>query len=66
VIATKEKSYGALRVPVDGHEKASVDGKLDLVGKRALSELGNELGKVDDVVFDPNTGRLELLIVGDQ
>jgi sporulation protein YlmC with PRC-barrel domain len=57
---------GALRVPVDDHEKAAVDGKLDLVGKRALSDLGNELGKVDDVVFDPSTGQLESLVVGDQ
>ena len=53
-------------VPVDDHEKAAVDGKLDLVGKRALSDLGNELGKVDDVVFDPSTGQLESLVVGDQ
>jgi sporulation protein YlmC with PRC-barrel domain len=57
---------GALRVPVNDHEKAAVDGKLDLVGKRALSDLGNELGKVDDVVFDPSTGQLESLVVGDQ
>jgi sporulation protein YlmC with PRC-barrel domain len=57
---------GALRVPVDDHEKAAVDGKLDLLGKRALSDLGNELGKVDDVVFDPATGQLERLVVGDQ
>ena len=57
---------GALRVPVNDHEKAAVDGKLDLVGKRALSDLGNELGEVDDVVFDPSAGRLESLVVGDQ
>jgi sporulation protein YlmC with PRC-barrel domain len=57
---------GALRVPVDDHERAAVDGKLDLLGKRTLSELGNELGKVDDVAFDPGTGQLELLVVGDQ
>ena len=57
---------GALRAPVDDHDKAAVAGQLELVGKRALSELGNELGKVDDVVFDPGTGHLELLVIGDQ
>ena len=36
----------------------------DLLGQRALSELGNELGWVDDVIFDPTTGAILSLVVG--
>jgi uncharacterized protein YrrD len=55
----------ALRSPADDRERAAVDGKLDLVGKRALSELGNELGVIDDVTFDSDTGALEDVLIGD-
>jgi sporulation protein YlmC with PRC-barrel domain len=57
---------GAIREPSDDRENAALAGKLELVGRRALSERGNELGKIDDVVFDPATGKLEFLVVGDQ
>lgn len=57
---------GALRPPADDRERAAVEGKLDLVGKRALSERGNELGELDDVTFDPDTGTLEELLIGDR
>ena len=57
---------GALRPPADERERAAADGKLELVGKRALTERGNELGTVDDVTFDPRTGALETLQVGDR
>lgn len=57
---------GALRPPADERERAAVDGKLDLVGKRALTERGNELGTLGDVTFDPRTGALESLVVGDR
>jgi uncharacterized protein YrrD len=57
---------GALRAPADDRERAAADGKLELVGKRALTERGNELGTVDDVVFDPASGALETLRVGDR
>lgn len=56
----------ALRTPVTDRERDAGDGKLELVGKRALSEAGNELGRLDDVTFDPSTGDLELLQVGDR
>jgi sporulation protein YlmC with PRC-barrel domain len=56
----------ALRPPADDRERDGVDGKLDLLGKRALSELGNELGKIDDVSFDAGTGALEDLVIGDR
>jgi uncharacterized protein YrrD len=52
---------GALRAPADDRERLAADGKLGLVGKRALSETGNELGTVDDVTFDPDTGALDAL-----
>jgi len=42
----------------------TVEGKLELVGKRALSERGNELGKLDDVTFDADTEILEDLLIG--
>jgi sporulation protein YlmC with PRC-barrel domain len=55
---------GALRPPADDRERAAADGRLELVGKRALTERGNELGTVDDVTFDTDTGTLEHLLVG--
>ena len=54
----------ALREPADDRDRAAADGKLELVGKRALNELGTELGTVDDVLFDPEAGALEQLTVG--
>lgn len=56
----------SLRVPADDRERAGADGKLELVGKRTLSELGNELGPIDDVTFDPASGALEALMVGER
>ena len=57
---------GALRPPADDREHAAVDGRLELVGKRVLSERGNELGKLDDVTFDGGTGALQELLIGDR
>jgi len=54
---------GALRPPATERERAGADGKLELVGKRALTERGNELGTVDDVTFDADTGALEHVLV---
>lgn len=36
------------------------------LGKRVLTMLGDEIGKVEDVDFDPATGALTALIVGSQ
>jgi len=55
----------SLREPENDHEQAGAKGRLELLGARALSDRGNELGKVDDVLFDPDTGALEAIIVGD-
>ena len=57
---------GALRPPADDREQAAADGELEIVGKRALTETGNELGTVDDVTFDPDTGALERLRIKDR
>jgi sporulation protein YlmC with PRC-barrel domain len=57
---------GALRSPSDDRETAAAEGKLDLVGKRVLTERGNELGQIDDVTFDGVTGALEDLLIGDR
>jgi uncharacterized protein YrrD len=43
----------ALRPPRDDRERAAADGKLELVGKRALSDMGDDLGTVSDVLFRP-------------
>jgi sporulation protein YlmC with PRC-barrel domain len=56
----------SLRPPADDRERAGADGKLELVGKRALTEKGNELGTVHDVTFDAGTGALEMLQIGDR
>ncbi len=53
----------ALREPADERENKACSGKLGLVGKRALTETGNELGTVDDVIFDPSDGRVMALVV---
>jgi sporulation protein YlmC with PRC-barrel domain len=56
----------ALHAPRDDHEKAAADGKLELLGKRVLSDMGDELGKASDVVFDPESGALETVVIGDR
>ncbi|HWF50025.1 MAG TPA: PRC-barrel domain-containing protein [Solirubrobacteraceae bacterium] len=56
----------ALHEPRDDHESAAGGGKLELVGKRVLSDMGNELGAVTDVVFDPASGAIETLVIGEQ
>jgi sporulation protein YlmC with PRC-barrel domain len=56
----------ALRSPEGDHEQAAAGGKLELLGKRTLSDMGNELGPVSDVVFDPEKGGLETLVIGDR
>lgn len=57
---------GALRAPADDRERAAADGKLDLVGRRTLTERGTELGNLDDVTFDTASGAVELLRIGER
>src|ERR1700692_2271953 len=56
----------ALQEPRDDREQAAADGKLELGGKRALSDPGNDLGTITDVVFDPETGAIEGILVDDR
>jgi uncharacterized protein YrrD len=55
----------ALRSPRDDRERRAGAGKLEVLGTRVLTEAGNELGVVDDISFDPSSGTVELLLVGD-
>ncbi len=57
---------GCVRPPADDWERAAADGRLELVGRRTLSDRGNELGELDDVTFDAGTGALEELLIGDR
>ncbi len=56
----------ALQPPRDAREHEAASGKLDLVGTRALSDMGNDLGTITDVVFDPETGAIESIVIGDR
>jgi sporulation protein YlmC with PRC-barrel domain len=53
----------ALRAPAEG-ERGLARGDLDMVGRRALSERGNEVGTIDDVSFDPASGQVLAVVVG--
>jgi sporulation protein YlmC with PRC-barrel domain len=57
---------GALHEPRDDHESAAANGKLELIGKRVLTDKGEGLGEASDVVFDPATGSVETLVIGDR
>jgi uncharacterized protein YrrD len=52
--------------PRDDHERAATGGKLELIGKRALSDMGDDLGPVSDITFDTETGALETVVLGDR
>jgi len=64
--AVMVESEDTLRPPADDHEQETVDGKLELVGKRVLSERGNEHGSITDVEFDPDSGDIGSLLVGEE
>jgi uncharacterized protein YrrD len=51
------------RAPANDWERAGADGDLEVLGKLALSEWGNELGVITDVAFDDSTGYLEDFVV---
>ena len=52
---------GALR-PADGPREEGVRKEFGVLGKRVLSDAGRELGEVQDVEFDPETGRVTTLL----
>lgn len=54
---------GALHPAWSDREQAAAAGKLELVGKRVLTERGTEVGAVADVTFDPETGTVVSLSI---
>lgn len=64
--AVMVEAQESLRPPRDDREEAAVEGKLELVGKRALSEQGNEKGSITDVEFDPESGDIGSVLVGEE
>lgn len=57
---------GAFRDPESDRERAAAAGKLDLVRRRVLTERGYEVGTIDDVAFDPATGMVDAIFIGDR
>lgn len=56
---------GADKIGDGGDDVKELSGKHHRVlGKRLLSSAGDELGKVEDVDFDPSTGALVALLAG--
>ena len=55
----------SLQTPRDDREREAASGKLDFLGKLALSDMGNDLGTITDVVFEPETGEIESIVIGD-
>ncbi len=47
----------------DDRQARALRGDLVMVGKRALDDVGDEIGAVSDVSFDPGDGRIESLTV---
>ncbi len=56
--AVTVRTPDVIRAPLDAAEERSVHKDFDLVGKPALNEYGDGLGKVIDVDFDPATGQI--------
>jgi uncharacterized protein YrrD len=55
----------AARPPADDRESAVAAGKLDLDGRDVLSDEGDSLGRLTDIVFDEGSGRLVAFVSGD-
>lgn len=51
-----------IRVPSDQWEQRADSRELEILGKRVLSERGDELGEITDVDFDPETGAVTTFI----
>ncbi|MEX2620229.1 MAG: PRC-barrel domain-containing protein [Egibacteraceae bacterium] len=52
----------ALRGPADDTELAMVAGDLDWIGRRVLTDQGNDVGSVTDIEFDPASGALTAVV----
>ncbi len=51
-----------IRTPEDELERRAESGELEILGKRVLTERGDELGAVTDVDFDVETGAVTSLL----
>lgn len=58
------ESDAVLRGAENEDEERAARGELVMLDKRVLDETGDELGVVDDVVFDPASGEIESINVG--
>ena len=57
----------ALRAPSGEREEDAAKGHLEPIGRLALSDLGHELGNVEEIAFDPATGVIEsVTVAGEQ
>lgn len=56
--AVTVEGRSVIRDSRDEREERAPSGELDLVGKRVLTESGDEVGTVDDVEFDPGDGTI--------
>ena len=54
------------RPPADDRELAVASGKLDLDGRLVLSENGDSVGSLADVLFDEGSGELTGLVAGER
>jgi uncharacterized protein YrrD len=50
----------------DDTERAVTSGDLDLDGRLVLSDAGDSMGSLTDVVFDEGSGRLEQFVTGEE
>lgn len=55
-------SADVFRTPHGQREELAVKGRLEVVGRRVLTERGDGLGEIVDVDFDPETGRVRALL----
>ena len=58
------ESADVFRVPGDG-EKRAAKGDLDPIGKRVLTDGGEEIGELSDLTVDEDSGTVEGVTVGD-
>lgn len=56
----------AARPPAGDAEVAVASGKLDLDGRLVLSEGGDSVGALTDVLFDEGTGAITAVVAGDE
>ncbi len=54
----------SLHPPSDDHQRDAAAGKLELIGRPVLDDMGNDLGTITDIVFDPVSGAIETLVFG--